>query len=134
MPFIKYTKIDMQIKSLDPRIDRAQINPEEPFNQLKELDQWQTYEVFHQTKRGTQHEHVGIVHAPTPELAMMFAKEQYARRGACVNIWVVKSSEVFASNYEDADIFETTPDKHHRDPGYYKVMDRIKAFKEKQGV
>ena len=76
--------------------------------------------------------HVGSVHAPNSELAMMFAKEQYTRRGNCVNLWVVKTSEIFVTQYEDADMFENTPSKLHRDPNSYKVMDRIKAFKERQ--
>ena len=119
------------IVSLDPRITRAQID-HDPIEPLKELDQFETYEVFHQLKRGGQHQHVGIVHAPNPEMALLYAKEQYARRGATVNLWVVPTKYVFASSYFDSDIFETTPEKFHRDPATYKVMDRIKAYKERQ--
>jgi ring-1,2-phenylacetyl-CoA epoxidase subunit PaaB len=72
------------------------------------------------------------VHAPNAEMAIILAKEQYARRGTCVNIWVTKTSDISATDYEDADIFDTTPEKFHRDPESYKVMDRIKAFKERQ--
>lgn len=122
----------MIIKSLDPRINRAQI--EETGNQSEQvaLDQWQTYEVFQQIKRGTHHQHVGSVHAPNAEMAIILAKEQYARRGACVNIWVTKTADISTTGYEDSDIFDTTPEKFHRDPESYKVMDRIKAFKERQ--
>ncbi|MCK9481589.1 MAG: 1,2-phenylacetyl-CoA epoxidase subunit B [Bacteroidia bacterium] len=122
----------MKIHSLDPRITRAEIDSEKPFEVAKELDQWQTYEVFHQTKRGLQHQHVGCVHAPNAEMALLFAKEVYGRRGMCVNLWVAKSANIYASDYEDADIFEAEEVKTYRDPGYYKVMDRIRAFKEKQ--
>lgn len=122
----------MIIKSLDPRINRAHLDENSSLGHLDNLDHWQTYEVFVQTKRGMQHEHVGSLHAPNPEMAIVLAKEQYARRGVCVNIWVAKTSDVFATEYEDADIFETTPEKYHRDPESYKVMDRIKAYKEKQ--
>ncbi len=118
------------IKSLDPRIDRAKIN-HDPIDPLKELDQFPTFEVFHQTKRGQQHLHVGIVHAPNADMALLYAKEQYARRGETSNLWVVPSSEVTATHYFDDDIFETTPEKIHRDPATYKVMDRIKAYKER---
>ncbi|MFY0645056.1 MAG: 1,2-phenylacetyl-CoA epoxidase subunit B [Bacteroidia bacterium] len=119
------------IESLDPRITRAAINYD-GISPLENLDQFQTYEVFHQLKRGAQHVHVGIVHAPNPEMALLYAKEQYARRGQTTNIWVVPSVSVFATSYHDSDIFETTPEKIHRDPGTYKVMDRIQAFKERQ--
>ncbi len=122
----------MKIESLDPRISRAGIDENTQDGELKVMDHFQTYEVFEQKKRGTHHVHVGSVHAPNSELAMMFAKEQYTRRGQCVNLWVVKTSEIFVTEYEDADIFENTATKLHRDPNSYKVMDRIKAYKERQ--
>lgn len=122
----------MKIESLDPRINRAALDADSQDGILQEMDHFQTYEVFEQKKRGTHHMHVGSVHAPNAELAMMFAKEQYTRRGACVNLWVVKTSELFVTQYEDSDIFENTASKLHRDPNSYKVMDRIKAFKERQ--
>lgn len=122
----------MKIDSLDPRINRANLDTDSKDGELNEMDHFQTYEVFEQKKRGTHHIHVGSVHAPSSELAMMFAKEQYTRRGQCVNLWVVKTSEVFVTQYEDSDIFETTSLKTHRDPNSYKVMDRIKAYKERQ--
>ena len=122
----------MKIESLDPRINRAALYENSQDGELHALDHFQTYEVFEQKKRGTHHMHVGSVHAPNSELAMMFAKEQYTRRGNCVNLWVVKTSEIYVTQYEDADMFENTPSKLHRDPNSYKVMDRIKAFKERQ--
>lgn len=122
----------MTIKSLDPRVTRANIDLDAKIGHQENLDQWQTYEVFAQVKRGTHHQHVGSVHAPNAELGLLFAKEQYARRGACVNLWVAKTSDISATEYEDADIFELTPEKFHRDPESYKVMDRINAFKERQ--
>ena len=121
------------IKSLDPRINRAQIDQDTAFEHpLGELEHFQTYEVFHQKKRGEHHVHVGSVHAPGPELALLFAKEQYGRRGTCVNMWVVKTSEVFATDYDDQDIFATVPDKQYREAAIYKVMDKISKFKEEQ--
>ncbi len=122
----------MIIKSLDPRISRAGLDDQSGIGALEPMDQWQTYEVFQQKKRGTHHTHVGSLHAPNNEMAILFAKEQYARRGQCVNLWVVKTADVFATSYEDEDIFSTTPEKTYREAEVYKVMDRIQAFKEKQ--
>jgi ring-1,2-phenylacetyl-CoA epoxidase subunit PaaB len=122
----------MIIKSLDPRISRAGLDDQSGIGALEPMDQWQTYEVFQQKKRGTHHTHVGSLHAPNHEMAILFAKEQYARRGQCVNLWVVKTADVFATSYEDEDIFATTPEKTYREAEVYKVMDRIQAFKEKQ--
>ncbi len=122
------------IKSLDPRVTRAQIEENGDLNPLNPLDHFETYEVFHQKKRGQQHVHVGVVHAPNREMALLFAKEQYARRGTAVNIWVVKTSDVYTTDYEDSDIFETTPDKQYREASIYKVVDRINKFKSEQNT
>ncbi len=122
------------IKSLDPRITREQIEFDNSIEPLKEMDNWETYEVFHQKKRGDQHMHVGIVHAPNPEMALLFGKEQYGRRGITANIWVVKTAHVFASEYDDQDIFETVPEKQYREAGGYKVMEKINKYKKEQKV
>jgi ring-1,2-phenylacetyl-CoA epoxidase subunit PaaB len=122
------------INSLDPRIAREKINEDNNIAPLTEMDQFETYEVFHQKKRGDQHVHAGIVHAPNAEMALLFAKEQYGRRGLSVNIWVVKTNNVFASDYDDADIFETVPEKQYREAGGYKVMDKINKYKKENKV
>ena len=122
------------IKSLDPRITRAGIELENPIEPLKELDQWETYEVFHQKRRGDQHMHVGIVHAPNHEMALAFGKEQYGRRGLSVNIWVVKTRDVFTTDYDDSDIFETVPEKQYREAAGYKVMEKINKYKKEHKV
>jgi ring-1,2-phenylacetyl-CoA epoxidase subunit PaaB len=121
----------MKIKSLDPRVTRANIDEDTQEGMLQPLDHFETYEVFEQRKRGIHHIHAGSVHAPSAEMAMVFAKEQYTRRGQCVNLWVVKTSDVFVTEYEDSDIFDTTANKKYREPDAYKVIDRINAFKER---
>ncbi len=120
----------MKILSLDPRIARAELP--DGMVELSPLNEFQTYEVFHQKKRGEQHEHVGIVHAPNDEMALLFAKDQYARRDITINLWVVKSANVIASSYDDTDIFASTPEKQYREAGGYKVMDKINKFKGKK--
>lgn len=120
------------IKSLDPRIAREQITTDNAIDPLTPMDNWETYEVFHQKKRGDQHMHVGIVHAPNPEMALLFGKEQYGRRGVTANIWVVKTANVFASEYDDVDMFDTTPEKQYREAGGYKVMEKINRYKKTQ--
>ena len=94
--------------SLDPRVNRADFaDPKTVFEPENELEQWQTYQVFQQIARGAQHQHVGIVHAPNSEMAILFAKEQYARRGKCVSLWVVRTEDVFQTGYEDEEMFES---------------------------
>ena len=126
----------MNINSLDPRVTRAGIpadNPE-PMQPLPPLDQLETYEVFHQEKRGEHLVHVGSHHAPTPEIALVLAKEQYARRAKCVGLWVVRTADVYVISTEDADIFETTPEKDYREARGYRVGGRITKFKRQQGT
>ena len=67
-------------------------------------------------------------------MAMIFAKEQYARRGKTTNLWVVKTSDVYTFSYDDEDIFETTPEKTFRDPAFYRVRDRIEAYQAKNKI
>lgn len=124
----------MKIQSLDPRVSRMALDKDEamPDAALESNSLWETYEVFHQKKKGTQHSHVGIVHAPDEVLALIFAKEQFGRRGETVNLWVVKSQNVFASDYKDYDIFETVPLKNYREASGYKVGDKIKAYKNRK--
>ena len=50
-------------------------------------------------------------------------------------ICVVKSANIFSSDYDDEDIFETTPEKMYREAGGYKVMEKINKYKkERKGV
>ncbi len=91
--------------------------------------QWEVYEVFHQKARGEPHVHVGSVHATDPEMALVLAKEQYARRMACVNLWVVRAEDITASAYADADMFQHATDKSYREAFGYKVVKKMRGKK-----
>lgn len=78
--------------------------------------QWETYEVFHQSKRGDPHEHVGSVHAPDPQMALQLARDQFARRLKCVSLWIVRSRDITATDYQDKSFFAQMTDKSYRDP------------------
>ncbi len=119
----------MGIKSIDPRVTRENIPDLPDSNPIRNLQHWQTYEVFHQTKKGDRHIHVGSIHAPNSEMALILAKEQFARRYKCVSIWVVKTADVVSTSYDDEDMFDTNADKIYREASGYKVMDRINKFK-----
>lgn len=120
------------MQSLDPRVNR--INLATPLADATDNTHLITYEVFHQEKRGKQAVHVGIVHASTPEMALIVAKEQYARRGKTTNLWVAKSSDIYTYSPQDDDIFDTVVDKQFREPGYYKVRDKIEAYQKRNKV
>lgn len=122
------------ILSLDPRVTRLQIqaDPDIPFPPRADLDQFQTYEVFHQAKSGAHHVHVGCVHAPNAEMAIVLAKETYGRRGQTTNMWVVDTGAILTMRAEDSDVFETTPEKQYRDVGAYMVRNKVEAYKKRQ--
>jgi ring-1,2-phenylacetyl-CoA epoxidase subunit PaaB len=90
--------------------------------------QLDTYEVFHQKKRGEPHIHVGSVHAPDPQVALQYARDQFARRLQCVSLWVVNAKDVVATDYQDDRFFGITLDKSYRDP-----KDFDAPIKEQQG-
>lgn len=92
----------MKLQSLDPRINRLGIEEQSTEFNNSSLDQGETYEAFIQMKEDKPYEHVGPVHAPTKEIAVLFAKEQYSRRGGtCIGLWIVKTREVLVSEYVD---------------------------------
>ena len=96
--------------------------------------QWRVFEVFHQQSRGEPHVHVGSVHAPDAETALILAKEQFSRRQACVNIWVVPAEAILATAYEDADIFQHGTDKSYREAFGYETTKRARAIGDSKDI
>ncbi|MBA3534036.1 MAG: 1,2-phenylacetyl-CoA epoxidase subunit B [Ardenticatenales bacterium] len=88
------------------------------------------WEVFQMQRRGDAFEHVGAVHAGDAEMALLMAKEQYARRGRCVQLWVVPSTAIVATPIADADIFEHATDKSYREAFGYKLAARKRKLAE----
>lgn len=89
-------------ESLDPRINRLPGTGEwKQAYEKDSLDQFPTFEVFVQAKEDKPFQHEGVVHAPEPNLAFLFAKEQFSRRYSCSGIWVVNTQNVFVSDYTE---------------------------------
>ena len=97
---------------------------------MQDGENWNVFEVFHQEKRGAHHEHVGCVHAPNAQMALIFAKEQFGRRKKCVNIWVVRSADILAFSAEDEDMFANNLEKTYRDASGFKVMEKINKYRK----
>ncbi len=87
--------------------------------------QWETYEVFHQAKRGDPHEHVGSVHAPDPQMALQLARDQFARRLQCSSLWVCRTRDIAATDYQDGSFFARATDKSYRDPKSFDAPDKL---------
>lgn len=88
--------------------------------------EWTVYEVFQQDRRGEHHHHVGSLHAPDAEIALVLAKENFARRGNCVNLWVVPVHCIHATDYADSDVFQHTTDRMYREPGGFQGLRKDK--------
>ncbi|KDM45174.1 phenylacetic acid degradation protein paaB [Klebsiella variicola] len=58
---------------------------------------WPLYEVFVRSKQGLSHRHVGSLHAADDQMALENARDAYTRRSEGCSIWVVKASEIVAS-------------------------------------
>ena len=88
------------ITSHDPRMNRLGL-PDAPATAATKaaLDQFGTYEVFHQKKDGAPYVYVGPVHAPEADVAFLFAKEQFSRRFACTGLWVVPTAAITVTDY-----------------------------------
>ena len=88
---------------------------------------WPLWEVFVRTKGGLSHKHVGSVHASDGELAVRHARDVYTRRLEGVSLWVVKSTDIVASDPAQAGpMFEPAENKVSRHPTFYDIPDVVK--------
>ena len=88
---------------------------------------WPLFEVFIRSRSGLEHKHVGSLHAVDTRMALEHARDVYTRRQEGVSIWVVRSSEIAASDPSDADpFFEPARDKVYRHPSFYAIPDEVK--------
>lgn len=94
--------------------------------------EWEPYEVFVQERRGQPHEHVGAVHAPDPEMALVLAKEQFGRRGRVVQIWVAPQRCIAETPIEDQDVFQPATDKSYREAFGYRTAELLRTIREGQ--
>lgn len=80
------------------------------------------FEVFVRSKRGLDHRHVGSLHAEDPAQALEYARDVYLRRSEGVSIWVVRSSDITASQESDVEMFcDPMDDKPYRHATHFKL-------------
>jgi len=96
-----------------------------PSNQIKK-DTLPLYEIFVRSSRGLDHKHVGSLHAESSEQALEYARDVYTRRSEGVSIWVVNSSNITASQEEDAESFyDPADDKPYRHAMHYTLPEEV---------
>jgi len=84
------------------------------------------YEVFVRSARGLDHKHVGSLHAESPEQALMYARDCYARRSEGVSLWVVESKNITASKEGDVENFiDPMDDKPYRHATHYELPESV---------
>ena len=69
-----------------------------------------TYEVFAKPAGREPFEHVGSLDAPDDELAVVYARESYVRRGEAVEVWVVAREHVLKLSAEE---IAPNRERHH---------------------
>ncbi len=90
-------------------------------------DNWHLYEVFIRSKNGLSHKHAGSVHAGDTETALESARDLYTRRGEASSLWIIKSSDIIASDPDESgELFDPSDDKIYRHPTFYAVPDGVK--------
>ncbi len=90
-----------------------------------------SFEIYHLTKRGKQHVHVGEVMAATPSEAIAIAKTKFNSGKVVYNIWAIETDKIRFTTPEEKDLWITLQDKKFRDASDYKGGDKLKGFLEK---
>ncbi len=84
------------------------------------------WEVFIRPRNGLNHKHVGSLHAADAKMAMQAARDVYTRREEGNSIWVVRASDIVASDPDNADEnFDPAADKVYRHPSFYDIPDEV---------
>ncbi len=84
------------------------------------------WEVFIRARNGLSHKHVGSLHAVDAEMALQAARDVYTRRGEGQSVWVVRSSDIVASDPREKEVmFEPTGSKIYRHPTFYDIPEDV---------
>lgn len=81
--------------------------------------QWPRFMVFQQEGEGKPFVHNGTVHAPDAELAMLNARDVFARRPEATAMWVVPAEAIFTQTREQLLESGTGDQSIKRLTGYY---------------
>jgi ring-1,2-phenylacetyl-CoA epoxidase subunit PaaB len=86
------------------------------------VPEWPLFEVFVRARAGLDHKHCGSLHAADAKMAVQLAREVYTRRQEGTSVWVVRSSDITASDPADQGMyFDPMADKIYRHPTFYEL-------------
>jgi ring-1,2-phenylacetyl-CoA epoxidase subunit PaaB len=93
------------------------------------MDESPIYEIFRREKPGGPMVHAGSVAAPSPELALIYAREVYGRRGESQALWVAPRAAF--QLLEDHDLLHPALDRSYRTVGGYRMRDKRQRAEER---
>lgn len=77
------------------------------------------YYVFVQHDSDGRYQMEGEVWAPNDQLALFYAKEQFARRGRCSGLWVVRKEAIVAASPDWSDAYVQDGRKRWRHASFF---------------
>jgi len=86
--------------------------------------QWPRFEVFLIEEDEKPAEHVGSVHAPDAEMALLNARDVFVRRPRCRQLWVAPSSKVLFRTAQELKDATTPPGNQLEEPQPYLVFSK----------
>src|SRR5919206_4289122 len=89
----------------------------------------QVFEVFRREKEGAPMVHAGSVAAASPDLALIYAKEVYGRRGESIALWVAPR-EAFQV-LDDSEILHPVLGRAYRLVEGYRMREKLQAVQER---
>jgi ring-1,2-phenylacetyl-CoA epoxidase subunit PaaB len=84
----------------------------------------QIYEVFSRQKEGGPMTHAGSVAAESPELALIYAREVYGRRGESLALWVAPRAAFLT--LDDGDLLHPALDRSYRTVEGYRMREKLR--------
>jgi ring-1,2-phenylacetyl-CoA epoxidase subunit PaaB len=90
----------------------------------------QVYEIFSRPKAGAAMTYAGSVVAPSDDLALIYAREVYGRRGESHELWVVPRAAVML--LDDVDLLHPTLDRGYRTVEGYRMREKLQALGGRQ--
>lgn len=101
----------------------------------KETNQtdYPVYEVFIQRDANNSFVHHGSLLAPNDEVALYLAKENFARRQPCYNIWVSRRENLIQLSAEERKALDKLEDKAYRETkGYGYLKKKWRKYNQDQ--
>jgi phenylacetate-CoA oxygenase PaaH subunit len=85
------------------------------------------YEVFRREKPGGPMIHAGNVTAASDDLALIYAREVFGRRGESEELWIVPRGAIRV--LDDDDILHPALERSYRSVDGYRVRDKLRNVK-----